>query len=121
MTERMRSSAKRSQTAPLRSWLSKPFRAATVRERSVANFCNLVLACCLIASAMQLSAQPRQPRNTADIPQTNPYSSAADVEAGRKIFGGRCGHCHGQDGEGGRGAVLNSGELHHGASDREMF
>ncbi len=76
----------------------------------------LLLGCCLIAFA-----QPRQPRNTADIPQTNPNSSAADVEAGRKIFGGRCGHCHGQDGEGGRGAVLNGGELHHGTSDRELF
>jgi len=38
------SSAKRGQTAPSRSRLSKPFRAATVRERSDANFCNLVLA-----------------------------------------------------------------------------
>jgi len=81
----------------------------------------LTLACWWIACATQLFAQPRQPGSAADIPQINPYSSGTDVEAGRRIFGGRCGHCHGQSGEGGRGAVLNSGELHHGASDREMF
>src|SRR5260370_13228430 len=81
----------------------------------------LVLACFLVSATQLLSQQPRQPRNTANLLQTNPYSSAADIEAGRKIFGGRCGHCHGQAGEGGRGAVLNSGELHHSASDREMF
>ena len=56
-----------------------------------------------------------------DIPQNNPFTSAADLEAGRKLYIGRCGHCHGQAGEGGRGAVLNSGQLRHGGSDRELF
>ncbi len=56
-----------------------------------------------------------------DIPETNPYTGAADVEAGRRIYAGRCGHCHGQGGEGGRGAVLNGGQLRHGGSDRELF
>jgi putative heme-binding domain-containing protein len=60
-------------------------------------------------------------RAVVDIPQNNPYTSAADVEAGRKLYTGRCGHCHGQAGEGGRGAVLNSGQLRHGGSDRELF
>ena len=55
------------------------------------------------------------------LAQSNPYTSPADLEAGRRIYVGRCGHCHGLSGEGGRGAVLNSGELHHGASDRELF
>jgi putative heme-binding domain-containing protein len=53
--------------------------------------------------------------------QTNPYQSAADVELGRKLYIGKCGHCHGQAGEGGRGAVLNSGQFRHGGSDRELF
>src|SRR5712692_6978413 len=90
-----------------------------MKERTCLPF---ALACCLIAGATQLLGQPRQStRSAGDIPQTNPYSSDADVEAGRKIFGGRCGHCHGQSGGGGRGAVLNSGELHHGGSDRGLF
>jgi putative heme-binding domain-containing protein len=37
------------------------------------------------------------------------------------MYRGRCGHCHGLNGEGGRGAVLNGAELHHGSSDRELF
>src|SRR5207247_6275889 len=60
-------------------------------------------------------------RAVVDIPQSNPYTSAADVEAGRKLYTGRCGHCHGQAGEGGRGAVLNAGNFRRGGSDRELF
>lgn len=37
------------------------------------------------------------------------------------MYEGRCGHCHGQSGEGGRGAVLNTGRFRHGGSDRELF
>src|SRR5437764_9347762 len=72
---------------------------------------------------MQLIAQRGQSRRAAaaDLPQVNPYASSADIAARRKIYTGRCGHCHGLAGEGGRGAVLNSGALHHGASDRELF
>jgi putative heme-binding domain-containing protein len=51
----------------------------------------------------------------------NPYASAADVAAGEKLYRGRCGHCHGQSGEGGRGAVLNSGQFRRGGSDRELY
>lgn len=81
----------------------------------------VVIACC-IACGLPLLAQRGQGRRAAgEIPEANPYTSAADVEAGRKIYAGRCSHCHGQSGEGGRGAVLNSGALHHGASDRELF
>ncbi len=55
------------------------------------------------------------------LPAQNPYSSAADVELGRKLYLGRCGHCHGQSGEGGRGATLNTGHFRHGGSDRELY
>jgi len=64
----------------------------------------------------------RQPRPApANLPDKNPYTSAADMEAGRKLYVGRCGHCHGQSGEGGRGATLNTGRFRHGGSDRELF
>ena len=53
--------------------------------------------------------------------QENPYSTPADIEAGRKLYIGRCGHCHGQEGEGGRGAVLNSGKFRRGSTDAEIF
>jgi putative heme-binding domain-containing protein len=53
--------------------------------------------------------------------QTNSYTAATDVELGRKLYTGYCGHCHGLGGEGGRGSVLNTGQLRHGGSDRELF
>jgi putative heme-binding domain-containing protein len=74
-----------------------------------------------IAFVLPVDAQRRTTRDAATIPDTNPYSSAADVEAGRKLYLGRCGHCHGQSGEGGRGATLNSGQFRHGGSDRELY
>lgn len=74
----------------------------------------------VLPSPAQRSA--RQPRPAAaNLPETNPYASPADLEAGRKLYLGRCGHCHGQSGEGGRGAVLNAGRFHHGGADRELF
>jgi len=82
------------------------------------------MACCWTAGALSLQAQrpARQPRPApANLPEANPYSSAADLEAGRRLYMGRCGHCHGQTGEGGRGSVLNTGRFHHGDSDRELF
>ncbi len=64
--------------------------------------------------------RPVRPSPT-NLPETNPYSSAADLEAGRKLYLGRCGHCHGQGGEGGHGPVLNTGQFRHGGSDRDLF
>ena len=73
----------------------------------------LLILCCWIAGATLYAVQ--------SDPGKNPYSSPADVAVGRKLYEGRCGHCHGQNGEGGRGAVLNSGRLRYGSSDRELF
>jgi putative heme-binding domain-containing protein len=70
----------------------------------------VLLACCWLVGAAAVEAQ-----------QTNPYGSPSDVEQGRKLYSGRCGHCHGKDGEGGRGSVLNTGRFRHGGSDRELF
>jgi len=83
----------------------------------------LIILC--IWPAIALAAQAQRPGRerpgTANVPETNPYTSAEDLELGRRLYLGRCGHCHGQSGEGGRGAVLNSGRFRHGGSDRELF
>jgi putative heme-binding domain-containing protein len=82
------------------------------------------IACSSICCVLALSAQDpsRTPRPApTNLPETNPYTSAADVEAGRRLYNGRCGHCHGQSGEGGRGAVLNAGSFRRVNSDRELF
>jgi putative heme-binding domain-containing protein len=77
---------------------------------------------CFCAFPLPAQRVPGAGRSTeTSLPETNPYSSAGDIEAGRKLYLGRCGHCHGQSGEGGRGAVLNSGRYRHGGSDREIF
>lgn len=83
-----------------------------------------LVACCWMTFVLAAHAQRpgRQPQPAlANLPETNPYSSAADLEAGRRLYLGRCGHCHGQSGDGGRGAVLNTGRFRHGGSDRELF
>ncbi|MGH9675433.1 MAG: c-type cytochrome [Bryobacteraceae bacterium] len=71
-----------------------------------------------ISATAQRGGRPRPAAE--NIPETNPYSSPDDVAAGRKVYAGRCGHCHGQAGEGGRGAAL-TGRLRHSTSDREIF
>src|SRR5437867_2084091 len=84
----------------------------------------LFVACCwsaIAVSAVAHQSAPQLPSNPANLPEVNPYSSAGDVEAGRKLYIGRCGHCHGLGGEGGRGAVLNTGDFHHAESDRDLF
>src|SRR4029450_4693404 len=57
----------------------------------------------------------------SNLPEKNPYSSAADLTLGQKLYNGRCGHCHGQTGQGAPGAVLNRGTFRHGGTDRELF
>ena len=74
---------------------------------------------CLLAAALPASAQ--RTRDAANLPAKNPLASEADIAIGRQLFLGRCGVCHGRDGEGGRGAALNTGEFRHGTADREMF
>src|SRR6266571_2086434 len=84
----------------------------------------LIFASCWMTCALCAPAQRPERQNGPDpgnLPETNPYSSAADVETGRRLYAGRCGHCHGQNGEGGRGATLNTGRFRHGGSGRELF
>jgi putative heme-binding domain-containing protein len=83
-----------------------------------------LIASCMLVSTMPAQAQRmrgEEARNPADLPERNPLNSEADVVLGRQLFLGRCGLCHGRDGEGGRGAALNTGQSRHGDSDREIF
>ena len=74
---------------------------------------------CMLSAAPQAPARP--PRTAATLPETNPFTSAVDIALGRAVYNGRCGQCHGLEGEGGRGAALNTGRFQHGGSDRELF
>jgi quinoprotein glucose dehydrogenase len=80
----------------------------------------LIVYCLL---SLMLAAQAQRPagQSRPGLPEANPYTTAADLEAGGKLYVGRCGHCHGKNGEGGRGATLNTGRFKHGSSDREIF
>ena len=86
--------------------------------RRISLIASVWMACVLAASA-QNPRQARQP--PANLPEVNPYTSVADIAIGRAIYNGRCGHCHGLSGEGGRGAVLNAGRFRYGGSDRDLF
>ncbi len=72
-----------------------------------------------VAGAAQTAGRARP--IPANLPETNPFASPADLNIGRALYMGRCSHCHGQDGEGGRGAVLTTGRLRRGGTDRELF
>jgi cytochrome c oxidase cbb3-type subunit III len=76
---------------------------------------------CLMSWALAMQAQRPAGQSRPGLPETNPYSTASDLDAGRKLYLGRCGHCHGKNGEGGRGATLNNGRFRYGSSDREIF
>ena len=88
------------------------------RSRTAAALMGLWIAGVVLASAQ---APGRPPRTAADLPETNPHATPADLELGRAIYNGRCGQCHGLEGEGGRGAALNTGRFRYGGSDRELF
>jgi putative heme-binding domain-containing protein len=77
---------------------------------------NSLLGLLLLASL----AAAQDPRDI-DLPESNPYTTAADVETGRRYFLGHCAVCHGPEGEGGRGVNLTSGVLRRGNSDRELY
>jgi cytochrome c oxidase cbb3-type subunit III len=80
-----------------------------------------LIAYCLMSWALAMQAQRPAGQPRPGLPEANPYATAADLEAGRKLYVGRCGHCHGKNGEGGRGATLNTGRFKHGGADREIF
>jgi putative heme-binding domain-containing protein len=57
----------------------------------------------------------------AKIPDTNPFTSEADLQQGAALFQTHCSYCHGANGEGGRGADLTAGIYKHGSRDPELY
>lgn len=58
-----------------------------------------------------------------DLPvnSSNPHTTPADIELGRKLFAGRCAGCHGPGGDGGKGANLAVPELPRAATDLALY
>ena len=73
-------------------------------------FCALMIAAGLHAQAPQ-----------APVPETNPFTSDADIQQGAALFQTHCSYCHGASGEGGRGADLTAGIYRRGGKDIELF
>ena len=72
-----------------------------------------VLCALMITAGLQAQTQP--------IPETNPFSSEADIQQGAALFQTHCSYCHGASGEGGRGADLTAGIYRRGGKDIELF
>ncbi len=53
--------------------------------------------------------------------ETNPRNTAADREAGGRIFHTHCAPCHGIKGTGGTGPDLTSGRFFHGSGDADLY
>ena len=75
----------------------------------------LRIVCALLIVTAVLRAQAPQ------IPDTNPFSSEADIQQGAALFQTHCSYCHGSFGEGGRGADLTAGIYRRGGSDSELY
>jgi putative heme-binding domain-containing protein len=58
-----------------------------------------------------------------DMPNVtkNPYTTAADLEQGRKMYAGRCAGCHGPTGDGGKGTNLATPVLPRGQTDIALY
>ncbi len=87
----------------------------------------LWLCCCVGLLTAVVGAQaPQNPalaggRTCGAIPETNPFSSEADIQAGEVLFQKHCSYCHGSFGEGGRGADLTAGVYRRGGRDPELY
>ncbi len=71
--------------------------------------------CCAVLITAGIWAQSPQ------IPETNPFSSEADIQQGAALFQTHCSYCHGSNGEGGRGADLTAGIYRRGGRDPELY
>ena len=76
----------------------------------------LRIFCALLITASLGAQTPSLP-----VPDTNPFSSEADIEQGGALFQTHCSYCHGSSGEGGRGADLTAGIYRHGGADIELY
>jgi putative heme-binding domain-containing protein len=71
--------------------------------------------CCAVVITVGICAQAPQ------IPDTNPFSTDADIQQGAALFQTHCSYCHGSFGEGGRGADLSAGIYRNGGRDPELY
>lgn len=88
----------------------------------------LGIACCVALMSVAIWAQAPQnpalaggPAPAPAIPETNPFTSDADIQQGAALFQTHCTYCHGANGEGGRGADLTAGIYAHGGRDPELY
>ena len=88
-----------------------------------------ILLLCFCLGVLTVVAGAQAPQNPAlagvereaAIPETNPFSSEADIQAGEALFQTHCSYCHGSFGEGGRGADLTAGIYRRGGRDPELY
>jgi cytochrome c oxidase cbb3-type subunit 3 len=57
----------------------------------------------------------------APLVSQNPFSTAADIAEGERIFQLDCATCHGGDARGGRGPDLTRGTFRHASDDEQLF
>jgi putative heme-binding domain-containing protein len=74
----------------------------------------------LLLIGLLVATAARSQRDTP-VPQTNPHTTDADVEQGRRLFDGRCAGCHGKGGVGDRGSNLAQPTLTHASDDASLF
>src|SRR5215468_9963409 len=55
------------------------------------------------------------------LPAHNPYTTAADIERGARLFHFNCAVCHGPAGTGGKGANLAQAKLRRAPDDHALF
>jgi cytochrome c oxidase cbb3-type subunit 3 len=92
--------------------------------RWLLTFClaGLITVSLLYPSAVPALGTPLQAQARQDpIPDTNPFSSDADIQQGQALFQTHCSYCHGASGEGGRGADLTAGIYRRGGRDPELY
>src|SRR5437899_8423841 len=82
--------------------------------------CLLWVCGCFLLWLLPLTAQEGREKEK-EVPEKNPFDTAADAARGQQYFLGHCAHCHGQQGEGGRGVNLTTGQYRHGGADRELY
>ena len=76
----------------------------------------LILVC---TAALAAQAESYDPEYV--VPKQNPFTTAADLKSGDRLFLGQCSRCHGTKGEGGLGAILALPRLRHAADDQSLY
>jgi putative heme-binding domain-containing protein len=77
-----------------------------------------LLALCTSLASVVFPAAPARAQPTAVPPFRT--ASAADLETGKRIFDGQCAWCHGANGAGGTGPMLQQATLRHAPTDTAL-